>query len=150
MPKRGLKQVKSSSYSKNLKEILTEVKPIYSRILRKAQTPIFHELLVASKSLPENYQQRFELLIQDAENKLNERPVLIPFSSYEFKYKLCKIKDDIATSKNEALTKNLKRRLSKLTNGVAVIHVGASSTVELGEKKDRIDDALCATRAAIE
>ena len=64
--------------------------------------------------------------------------------------RITKIKDDIANSKNEALTKNLKRRLSKLTNGVAVIHVGASSTVELGEKKDRIDDALCATRAAIE
>jgi chaperonin GroEL len=64
--------------------------------------------------------------------------------------RITKIKDDITNSKNEALTKNLKRRLSKLTNGVAVIHVGASSTVELGEKKDRIDDALCATRAAIE
>lgn len=64
--------------------------------------------------------------------------------------RITKIKDDIATSKNENLIKNLKRRLSKLTNGVAVIHVGASSTVELGEKKDRIDDALCATRAAIE
>ena len=64
--------------------------------------------------------------------------------------RITKIKDDIAASKNENITKNLKRRLSKLTNGVAVIHVGASSTVELGEKKDRIDDALCATRAAIE
>lgn len=64
--------------------------------------------------------------------------------------RITKIKDEIASSKNENTTKILKRRLSKLTNGVAVIHVGASSTVELGEKKDRIDDALCATRAAIE
>lgn len=61
-----------------------------------------------------------------------------------------KIKSEIEKSKNEYTTKNLKRRLSKLTNGVAVIHVGANSAVELGEKKDRIDDALCATRAAIE
>ena len=61
-----------------------------------------------------------------------------------------KIKSEIEKSKNEYATKNLKRRLSKLTNGVAVIHVGANSAVELGEKKDRIDDALCATRAAIE
>ncbi len=60
------------------------------------------------------------------------------------------IKREISESKNEQFIKNLKRRLSKLTNGVAIIHVGASSTVELGEKKDRIDDALCATRAAIE
>ena len=61
-----------------------------------------------------------------------------------------KIKSDIESAKNEYVIKNLKRRLSKLTNGVAVIHVGANSAVELGEKKDRIDDALCATRAAIE
>lgn len=64
--------------------------------------------------------------------------------------RIAQIKKEIENSKNEAFTKNLKRRLSKLTNGVAVIHVGASSSVELGEKKDRIDDALCATRAAIE
>lgn len=41
-------------------------------------------------------------------------------------------------------------RLSKLSGGVAVIYVGAGSEVELKEKKDRVDDALCATRAAIE
>ena len=43
-----------------------------------------------------------------------------------------------------------KQRLAKLTNGVAIIHVGATTEVEMSEKKDRIDDALCATRAAIE
>lgn len=107
---------------KNLKEILTEVKPIYSRILRKAQTPIFHELLEVAKNLPKDYQQRFELLVQDAENKLNERPVLIPFSSYEFKYKLCKIKDDIANGQNlkakKVMNKLIKesKHLSNVTN----------------------------------
>lgn len=64
--------------------------------------------------------------------------------------RITKIKADIETSTNEHIIKNLKRRLSKLTTGVAIIHVGANSSVELGEKKDRIDDALCATRAAIE
>jgi chaperonin GroEL len=44
----------------------------------------------------------------------------------------------------------LKERLSKLVAGVAIIKVGASSDVELREKMDRIDDALCATRSAIE
>lgn len=43
-----------------------------------------------------------------------------------------------------------KERLAKLVNGVAVLYVGAASEVELGEKKDRVDDALCATRAANE
>ncbi|MBQ8668186.1 hypothetical protein IJ472_00285 [bacterium] len=107
---------------KNLKELLQEVKPIYSRILRKSQMPIFHEILEASNNLPPLYQQRFKLLIEDAENKLNERPVLIPFSSYEFKYKLCKIKDDIANGQNikakKVMNKLIKesKHLSNTTN----------------------------------
>ena len=44
----------------------------------------------------------------------------------------------------------LQERLAKLTGGVAVLYVGANSEVEMKEKKDRVDDALCATRAAIE
>lgn len=44
----------------------------------------------------------------------------------------------------------LSERLAHLSGGVAVIHVGAASEVEMLEKKDRVDDALCATRAAIE
>jgi len=44
----------------------------------------------------------------------------------------------------------LQERLAKLSGGVAVIRVGGSSEVEVGEKKDRYDDALCATRAAVE
>lgn len=44
----------------------------------------------------------------------------------------------------------LKERLAKIVGGVAILYVGATSEVELGEKKDRVDDALCATRAANE
>ena len=44
----------------------------------------------------------------------------------------------------------LKERLAKLSGGVAVLHVGASSEAEVKEKIDRVDDALCATRAALE
>ena len=44
----------------------------------------------------------------------------------------------------------LQERLGKLAGGVAVLYVGAASEVEMKEKKDRVDDALCATRAAIE
>lgn len=111
---------------KNLKELLAEVKPIYSRVLRKSQTPIFHELLVAVQELPDMYKQRFLLVIQDAENKLNERPVLIPFSSYEFKYKLSKIKDDIANGQNlkakKVMNKLIKesKRLSNTTNNKTI------------------------------
>lgn len=44
----------------------------------------------------------------------------------------------------------LKERLSKLSGGVAIVHVGAASDTEIKEKMDRIDDAICATRAALE
>ncbi len=44
----------------------------------------------------------------------------------------------------------LQERLAKLSGGIAVIRVGGASEVEMGEKKDRITDALCATRAAVE
>lgn len=56
--------------------------------------------------------------------------------------------EDPATSDYEK--EKLHERLAKLSGGVAVIRVGGSSEVEVGEKKDRYDDALCATRAAVE
>ena len=67
------------------------------------------------------------------------------------------IKDRIAQIKNELENttssydkEKLQERLAKLSGGVAVLYVGAPSEVEMKEKKDRVDDALCATRAAIE
>lgn len=60
------------------------------------------------------------------------------------------IKSRLEKSNNEYEIKNLKRRLSKLTKGVAMIYAGANTIVELNEKKDRIDDALHATIAALE
>ena len=56
----------------------------------------------------------------------------------------------IANAANEYEAKVLKRRLSKLTNGVAMIYAGANTVIELNQKKDRIDDALHATIAALE
>ena len=55
---------------------------------------------------------------------------------------------DKTTSEYEK--EKLQERLAKLSGGIAVIRVGGSSEVEMGEKKDRITDALCATRAAVE
>ena len=60
------------------------------------------------------------------------------------------LKNKLADSSNEYERKIIKRRLSKLTNGVAMIYAGANTVVELQEKKDRIDDALHATIAALE
>ncbi len=60
------------------------------------------------------------------------------------------IKNEIANTKSEYDKEKLQERLAKLSGGVAVLYVGAPSEVEMKEKKDRVDDALCATRAAIE
>jgi chaperonin GroEL len=58
------------------------------------------------------------------------------------------IKDQIEGTTSEYDREKLQERLGRLTGGVAVIKVGGSSEVEVGELKDRIQDALCATRAA--
>lgn len=60
------------------------------------------------------------------------------------------IKAQIKTTTSDYDKEKLQERLAKLAGGVAVLYVGAASEVEMKEKKDRVDDALCATRAAIE
>ena len=60
------------------------------------------------------------------------------------------IKAQIASTKSDYDKEKLQERLAKLSGGVAVLYVGAASEVEMKEKKDRVDDALRATRAAIE
>jgi chaperonin GroEL len=60
------------------------------------------------------------------------------------------IKAQIKSTTSDYDREKLQERLAKLSGGVAVLYVGAASEVEMKEKKDRVDDALCATRAAIE
>lgn len=63
--------------------------------------------------------------------------------------RVAQIKSQIETSKSDYDKEKLQERLAKLAGGVAVLHIGAPSEVEMKEKKDRVDDALSATRAAI-
>jgi chaperonin GroEL len=64
--------------------------------------------------------------------------------------RVAQIKAQIATTTSDYDREKLQERLAKLSGGVAVLYVGAASEVEMKEKKDRVDDALSATRAAIE
>ena len=64
--------------------------------------------------------------------------------------RIAQIKNEIANTKSSYDKEKLQERLAKLAGGVAVLYVGANSEVEMKEKKDRVDDALCATRAAME
>ena len=66
------------------------------------------------------------------------------------KERAAQIKAQIANTKSDYDREKLQERLAKLAGGVAVLYVGAATEVEMKEKKDRVDDALCATRAAVE
>ena len=63
--------------------------------------------------------------------------------------RVAQIKAQIAQTTSDYDREKLQERLAKLAGGVAVLHIGAPSEVEMKEKKDRVDDALSATRAAI-
>ena len=64
--------------------------------------------------------------------------------------RIASIRKEIENTTSSYDKEKLQERLAKLAGGVAVLYVGANSEVEMKEKKDRVDDALCATRAAIE
>ena len=64
--------------------------------------------------------------------------------------RVAQIKNEIENTTSSYDKEKLQERLAKLAGGVAVLYVGANSEVEMKEKKDRVDDALCATRAAME
>ena len=71
-------------------------------------------------------------------------------SSDDIQARVNQIKSQIETTTSDYDKEKLQERLAKLSGGVAVLYVGAPSEVEMKEKKDRVDDALHATRAAVE
>ena len=71
-------------------------------------------------------------------------------SEEQIKARVNQIKAQIETTTSDYDKEKLQERLAKLAGGVAVLYVGAASEVEMKEKKDRVDDALHATRAAVE
>src|SRR5690606_25948871 len=68
----------------------------------------------------------------------------------DIKARVAQIRSQIETTTSDYDREKLQERLAKLAGGVAVLYVGAATEVEMKEKKDRVDDALHATRAAVE
>lgn len=68
----------------------------------------------------------------------------------ELEARIAQIRTEIENTKSDYDREKLQERLARLDNGIAVLYVGAASEVEMKEKKDRVEDALSATRAAIE
>jgi chaperonin GroEL len=83
-------------------------------------------------------------------NKENTTVVNGSGSKDGIKKRIVQIKQQIESVTSEYDKEKLQERLAKLSGGVAVLYIGAASEVEMKEKKDRVDDALSATRAAIE
>ncbi len=81
--------------NRTLKEIFLMLAPQYKKDLLKVQEPIFKTLKAHAYSLPQEYRYRMNQLLQETDDKINERPVALPFSVTEFRYKLDKIKQDI-------------------------------------------------------
>jgi chaperonin GroEL len=71
-------------------------------------------------------------------------------ASADIKGRINQIKAEIDNSTSDYDKEKLQERLAKLSGGVAVLYIGAASEIEMKEKKDRVDDALHATRAAVE
>lgn len=70
--------------------------------------------------------------------------------SEELELRIVQVKNELEECESDFEKEKLQKRLSKLSGGVAVLRVGAQSEIEMKEKKDRIDDALLATKAAVE
>jgi chaperonin GroEL len=83
-------------------------------------------------------------------NKENTTIVNGAGAKSEIEARTAQIKAQIANTTSDYDKEKLQERLAKLAGGVAVLYVGAASEVEMKEKKDRVDDALSATRAAVE
>lgn len=83
-------------------------------------------------------------------NKNNTTIVGGHYNQQEFDERLGLIRTQIENAESPYDKEKLQERLAKMTGGVAVMYIGAGSEVEMKEKKDRVDDALAATRAAIE
>jgi chaperonin GroEL len=71
-------------------------------------------------------------------------------SQEQIQHRIIQIKGELENSSNSFLLEDAKKRLASLQEGVAVLYVGAPTDAELSERKDRVDDALRATKAALE
>lgn len=90
-----LKEKENTYAEKDLQSVLKSIAPYYNAQLKSIQIPILDQMLTLSQSLDEEKRYKFVQLIEENKDKINEKPVFVPFSAEEFKYKLEKIHTDI-------------------------------------------------------
>lgn len=103
---------------KTIQETLQTLKLEYEYELVKKQLPVFRTLMAYSHSLPENLIPRFNQLMADTEDKINSKPINARFSVTEFKYKLDKIKEDVAKL-HDKKSLGVVNQLIKISDGFA-------------------------------
>ena len=94
---------------KTIEQIIQDLVPFHKKELRKRQSPILQELIAASRELPEEYRYKFKHFINEAIDKLDDRPIEVPYSRSEFKYKLEKIQQDVDKNKNLKATRAMRK-----------------------------------------
>ena len=97
----------------SLKEIFEVLAPVHRKRLRKKQAPIFQQIIEAGHELPDEYRYRFNRLMAETDAKLEGKPIISPFSTVEFKYKLEKIKEDVTKRKENKAIKVLNKMLKE-------------------------------------
>ena len=96
--------IKSASKTRpqaTMAEIIEDIAPIHHTRLRHIQTPIFNQLHTLSKEMPEEQRKEFKALMDITDKKLNNEPILQPFSAKEFNYKLKRIAEEIESGNNQ-------------------------------------------------
>lgn len=100
---------------KTLHSILQELKPVYGKMLRKEQNPVFHELWIKFQALPPEYKDKFDVLLEKTDKMLSHKPVVIPFSTYEFRYRLAKIYEYFSATTDMKAKRTLLKIMKEAT-----------------------------------
>ena len=101
--------------SKTFPELMKELEPEHFKKLRSEQAVTFFKLKDFSKQFPPQQQEEFNLLMQNTDKKLSNAPVIVPFSSFEFQYKLQKLYDTVSEHGNRDEIKTMRRLLHYAT-----------------------------------
>lgn len=133
--------VKAPSFGEGRREILEDIALVTGGKFIDSQVPIdLKDIELIDLGQARNIKvSKSETIILEGNGHKNE-----------LESKIETVKRQILSSSVESEIQNLRKRLARLLGGIAVINVGAQTQTELNEKKMRIDDALCATRAALE
>lgn len=97
----------------DVKGVVQKIAPVHLKRLRKKQGVIFKDLDELAQKLPESHRYRYKLLRSETQDKLDYKPVVVRFSSKEFKYKLSKIADFVSQRKDLKADKAMQRLIKE-------------------------------------